>query len=320
MHSPGFSGFVVRRILASAATLLVVALIVFLLIRSIPGDPTITILGLDSSQDERDRLRDRLGLNAPLWSQFTHWLLQILQGDLGYSYREGSDIASIVLPAFRATLSLTLAATVLAVAIALVFGLLGTHEVRIVRRVSDAVEAFLLSAPQYSVALLLLIVFTVLVPVFPSGGIWNSSDPSPASVASHLFLPALALALATGAQLGRSLKTSVDAIHSTELVPSLRMRGLSPARVAGHVFHNALPPVVTLLGFQMGWMLGGAIFVETIFSIPGLGSLVVQAVGARDYDLVQVTAFVIAAAFILLLLIVDVVVALIDPRIRVGRL
>ena len=320
MFSPGFSGFVVRRLLSAIATLFVVAIIVFLLIRSIPGDPTITILGLDSTPEQRDALREQLGLNDPLPAQFLHWVLMLLQGDLGYSYREGRDIAAIVMPAFGTTLALTAAAITLAVIIAFVFGSLGTHRVRAVRRVSDAVEAFFLSAPQYTVALLLLIVLTVLVPVFPSGGIWSRSGASPSSVAAHLFLPALALALATGAQLGRSLKTAISAVHASELVPSLRMRGLSPARISGHVLHNALPPVITLLGFQMGWMLGGAIFVETIFSIPGLGSLVVHAVGARDYELVQATAFVIATTFILVLLLVDIVVALIDPRIRVGRL
>jgi peptide/nickel transport system permease protein len=159
----------------------------------------------------------------------------------------------------------------------------------------------------------------VLLPVFPAGGLTTRGDGGPADLAAHLVLPALALALAPGAQMARSLKTSISTLQATELLPALRARGLSPLRIAVHAHHNALPPMVTVLGIQVGSMLGGALFVENIFSIPGLGALVVQSVTLRDYQLVQAVALVIAIIFIVVLLAADVLNALLDPRIRVGR-
>jgi peptide/nickel transport system permease protein len=297
----------------------VVAAVVFFAIRAIPGDPAFNILGTDSTPEERDELRELMGLDRPLIEQFFIWLGAVVRGDLGYSYSQGRPVLEVISGAIGNTLMLGAVASVLAILIGLVMGNLATSGVRGVRRATDWVEAFFLSAPQYTVALLLLLVFAVLVPLFPAGGVSSRGDGGVADLAAHLTLPAIALALAPGAQMARSLKTSILTLQATELLPSLRARGLSPFRLSVHAHHNALPPMITVLGIQVGSMLGGALFVENIFSIPGLGALVVQAVTLRDYQTVQAVALVIAVIFILVLLIADIVNALLDPRIRVGR-
>jgi peptide/nickel transport system permease protein len=189
-----------------------------------------------------------------------------------------------------------------------------------VRRITDWFEALFLSAPQYAVALLLMIGFAVILPVFPAGGLSSRGAVGVTDELKHLILPSVALALAPGAQMARSLKTSISTLQSTDLLPALRGRGLSPLRLTVHVHHNALPPMITVLGIQVGGMLGGALFIESIFSIPGLGNLVVQSVNLRDYQLVQAVALVIALIFIFVLLTSDLLNAVLDPRIRVGKL
>lgn len=310
---------VAGRLMMTVLTALFVAVVVFFAIRAIPGDPALTILGTDSTPEERAELRAVMGLDQPLIQQFTGWLGQIVRGNLGYSYSQGREVTSIIGPALTNTLVLGGTASVLAIVIALVMGNLATAPIRVLRRAMDWVESLFLSAPQYTVALLLLICLAVLVPWFPAGGLVTRGDGSFTDLAWHLALPATALALAPGAQMARSLKTSISMLQSTELLPTLRARGLSPARIAVHAHHNALPPMITVLGIQVGTMLGGSLFVEQIFSIPGLGALIVQSVGLRDYTLVQGVALIIAMIFVVVLLAADVINALLDPRIRKGR-
>lgn len=311
--------FVAARAAMTVVTALFVAIVVFFAIRAIPGDPALTVLGTDSTPEEREELRRVMGLDRPVLLQFASWLGQILRGDLGYSYSQGREVTEILGPAFENTLLLGGAASLLAIVIALVMGNLATSPIRAVRRVTDGIESFFLSAPQYTVALVLLIVFAVMLPVFPAGGISTRGDGSAGDLLSHLALPALALALAPGAQMARSLKTSISTLQATDLLPTLRARGLSPFSIAVHAHHNALPPMITVLGIQVGSMLGGALFVEQIFSIPGLGALIVQSVSLRDYTLVQAAALVVALVFVVVLLAADLVNALLDPRIRKGR-
>lgn len=310
---------VAGRLLMTVVTALFVAVVVFFAIRAIPGDPALTILGTDSTPAEREQLREVMGLDRPLFEQFTGWVGQILQGDLGYSYSQGRPVGGIIGPALSNTMLLGGTASVLAVVIALVMGNLATARFRTLRRSIDWVESLFLSAPQYTVALLLLICLAVLLPWFPAGGLATRGDGSVSDVVWHLALPATALALAPGAQMARSLKTSISTLQATELLPTLRARGLSPARIAVHAHHNALPPMITVLGIQVGTMLGGSLFVEQIFSIPGLGALIVQSVSLRDYTLVQGVALIIAMVFVVVLLAADIINALLDPRIRKGR-
>lgn len=320
MRHNRFARFIGGRLALTVITAFFVAIVVFFAIRAIPGDPVLNILGLTSTASQRADLRDLMGLNQPVVAQFFIWLGRVLRGDFGYSYSQGEPVIEVIAPALGNTLMLGLTASLLAIIIGLVMGNAATSRWRGLRRATDWVEAIFLSAPQYTVALILLISFAVLLPLFPAGGIQTRGDGSVGDISAHLVLPALALALAPGAQMARSLKTSIASLQSTELLPSLRARGLSPWRLTLHAHHNALPPMITVLGIQVGAMLGGALFVENIFSIPGLGALVVQAVSLRDYQLIEAVALVIAVIFVVVLFIADLLNALLDPRIRVGQL
>lgn len=311
--------FTAGRIGVTLVTAFCVAAVVFFVIRLVPGDPALLILGLDSTDAEREQLRTVMGFDESLIVQFGLWLGRVATGDLGYSYSQARPVADIIGPALTNTLALTLVAAALAIVLALVMGNLATSGSRLLRRITDGFEAIFLSAPQYSVALILLVVFAVLIPVFPAGGLSTRGSSGIGAQLSHLVLPAVSLALAPGAQMARSLKTSISGLQATELLPSLQARGLSPLRLSVHAHHNALPPMITVLGIQIGTMLGGALFVEMIFSIPGLGALIVQAVSLRDYQLVQGISLIIAVMFIVVLFVADLVNALLDPRIRVGK-
>jgi peptide/nickel transport system permease protein len=312
--------FIGSRLLLTVITAFFVSMIVFFAVRAVPGDPALNVLGLQSTAADREALRRVMGLDQPLIVQFFSWLGHAITGDFGYSYSQGRPVASVIGPALGNTLFLGLAASILAVIIGLAMGNAATSRWRGLRRTTDWIEAVFLSAPQYTVALILLICFAVLLPLFPAGGVSTRGNGSVADIGSHLLLPAIALALAPGAQMARSLKTSIATLQATELLPSLRARGLSPLRISVHAHHNALPPMVTVLGIQVGTMLGGALFVENIFSIPGLGALVVQSVALRDYTLIQAVSLLIAVIFIVVLLLADLLNALLDPRIRVGQL
>lgn len=294
----------------------VVMFVVFFAIRMVPGDPVVNLLGADSTAQERREMRSALGLDKPILSQFGIWIVDIFHGNLGYSYAYGKDSLQVVLPALGNTLALGLFASVLAVVIGIVLGNFGAAEGKTVRQTASWVEAFFLSAPQYALALVLLIVFTVQLHVFPSGGLHNTGSTDIADFLPHLFLPALALSLAPGAQMARSLKTSLLEIRSSDLIASLEARGLSRLQILRHSYKNAIPPMITVLAIQVGSMLGGALFVENIFSIPGLGQLVVQAVGLRDFQTVQSGALVIALIYVFVLMIGDIATTWIDPRLR----
>jgi peptide/nickel transport system permease protein len=308
-----------RRLVLAVVTAFVVAAIVFFLIRSVPGDIALVLTQQSGATPEQlATIRAQLGLDQPVVLQFLHWVGQLATGDLGVSYVRGTPNAAVIGPAAVDTFTLGGYAVLFAVVLGLVLGNLGASRRRAVRRVSDVVEVVLLSAPQYTVALVLLVVFAVVLHVVPSGGF---GDPRyPGDVLLHLTVPAIALALPFGAQLGRSLKTSMLNLQSTELLPVLVSRGLSAPRISAHLHQNALPPAISVLGFQIGTMLGGTLFVETIFSIPGLGQQLVQAVGQRDYSLVEALTMVIALVFIGAILLADVVNLLLDPRLRRGRL
>ena len=296
-----------------------VSVVVFFSLRATAGDQALAILGPTSTPAQRAQLRHVIGLDRPVLSQFVSWLENLLTGDFGYSYSQGRPVSEVIAPALRNTLLLGAVATMLTIAIGLVLGNLASSKSRVLRRTTDWFEAIFLSAPQYTVALILLLLLAVRLKVFPSGGLHSLSGGGPTELAEHLVLPSISLALAPGAYLGRALKTAKIELQTTELLPAIRLRGLSPWRVSLHAHHNALPPMITQFGIQLGTIFGGALFVENIYSIPGLGQLTLQSITGRDFTLVQATSFLLAAMFVGLLLVADLVNLALDPRLRDSR-
>ncbi|GAA1007731.1 peptide ABC transporter permease [Acrocarpospora pleiomorpha] len=307
--------FIVRRAVESLVSLAGACLLVFLVVRAAPGDPAGNLLGPLATPAQMADLRASLGLDKSLPAQFGIWVTGVLHGDFGTSISQNRAVVTVLGEAWRTTVMLSALSALIAIVIGLVLGNLSSRGPAPSRRGADLAEAALLSAPEYTVALVLLTVLCVVVPLFPSGGLGTDGL---GDLLSHLTLPALALALPPGAMIGRSLKTALANPAIEELVPSLRARGISTPAVLAHVHRNALPSVITVTGIQVGTMLGGAVFVETIFSLPGLGNLALQAIGPRDYPLLQGVLLLVAMMFIGIMLVADVLAAVIDPRIRRG--
>jgi peptide/nickel transport system permease protein len=308
--------FLSRRILLAIPILLGVSVIVFVTIKLIPGDPVSTLLGPNATPQSRADLVSRLGLDQPLPVQYVHWLWAVLQGDLGTSLALQQPVATLVVKAFLNTALLTFAALLLSVAGGVVLGSIVALRPRsVLGRVVSGTSVAAISIPQYSVALLFLL-FAVETGALPTGGMHATGDSSVGDLLSHLVLPAVAAALTPMGIVARMYAVSLSDVLHQEFVTSLRARGLSQRAVVRHAMHNALPALLTITGLQVGYLLGGVLFVETIFSWPGLGLLVYQAISTRDMAVIQAGVLISAVVLVLVNVLVDAAHAAIDPRVR----
>jgi peptide/nickel transport system permease protein len=310
--------FMGRRVLIAIPTLIGVTIVVFITIKIIPGNPISSLAGINSSAATRAALTHRLGLDQPWPVQYFDWMKSTLRGDFGISISRQLAVRPLVFSALQNTMILALAGAVVAFVGGILLGMWSALR----RRHSDGAVAsggavIAVAAPQYSVALVLLVVLVVNNPVFPSGGMYNATGGGgfPALL-DHLVLPAIAVGLAPMGVIARIFRSSLIDVMNQEFVTSLRARGLTRAAVLRHAFHNTLPSLFTVAGLQVGFLLGGAIFVEILFTWPGLGQLIFQAISSRDYPVVEACSLVLAVAFVLLNVVIDTGHALIDPRVR----
>jgi ABC-type dipeptide/oligopeptide/nickel transport system permease component len=316
--SGGLAGYALRRLLLALPVLFGVSVLVFGVMHMAPGDPAAIMLGAQATPEDVERLRRDLGLDEPLAIQYGRWLGRVVQGDLGRSIPLGRAVLPEVLLRFRATLLLTAGALVVAVSIGLVAGVLSaTRQHTWIDKLSMGLAVTGVSLPVFWTGIMLILVFALRLRWFPSAGMASPYGSGPLDVLWHLILPALTLGTASAAALARMTRSSVLEIVRQEYVRSARAKGLSEwGVVVRHVLKNAVNPIVTVLGIQVGFLLGGAILTETVFSWPGLGSMMVRAIQARDYPLVQGGVLLIATTFVLVNLFVDLLYALFDPRIR----
>lgn len=301
--------FVARRVALTIPVLLGVATLVFSLIHLIPGDPASAMLGEAASEADVAALRKQLGLDRPLLEQYTVFLGGLVRGDLGTSMRTGTPVTTQIAERLPATFELASAAMLVAVVVALPLGIAaavwrGTP----IDHGAMAVAMAGMSIPNFWLGPLLAIIFAVelgWLPVSGRGGL------------AHLVLPAVSLGLALAAMLARMTRASLLEELREPYVRAARARGLSRARaVLVHAFRNSLVPVVTILGLQSGAVLTGAVITETIFAWPGVGRLLVQSIGFRDYPLVQGCILLIAVTYVAVNLLTDLAYGLLDPRIR----
>jgi ABC-type dipeptide/oligopeptide/nickel transport system permease component len=299
------------RILFALPALWLIVTMVFLLAHLVPGDPVQQMLGEGARAEDLQQLRHTLGLDMPVLSQYRHYLSGVVRGDLGESFRFQQPVTHVILAHYPATLELAFFALLVSAAIGIPAGLLAAE--RPGTPADHAVGVFTLlglSVPNFALGPILILVFSVFLgwlPVSGRGGVW------------HLILPAITLGAALAAILTRMVRISVMEELSSDYVRTARAKGLSPTAVLfRHAFRNALIPILTILGLQFGTLLAGAIVTETIFSWPGIGRLAVQAIGARDYPLLQGCILLIAVSYVLVNLLTDAVYALVDPRVRLG--
>ncbi|HTY80016.1 MAG TPA: ABC transporter permease [Candidatus Bathyarchaeia archaeon] len=308
---------VLRRLLATVPVLLLVTAGVFALIHLTPGDPVDVMMAESVDDSVKTTLRRQLGLDQPLYLQYAAWMGKLLRGDLGRSIRNGEPVIENVGRRIRPSLQLAALAMAISLVVATPLGILSAARRNTsVDRFGTTFALFGICMPNFLLALLLIFFFGVKLRWLPISGYLDPFEEGLPGLRS-LVLPALTLGLALAAVVTRTLRSSMLDALSEDYVRTARAKGLSESRVIrGHVLKNALIPVVTVLGLQLGTLIGGAVITEYVFALPGVGRLVVDAVFARDYPLVQGVVLLIAIGFILSNLAVDLLYGWIDPRIR----
>lgn len=311
--------FLARRLAYSAVVLLGVLIVVFALVHLVPGDPVRIALGTRYTPEAYEALRAASGLDRPLPSQFAGYLGGALTGDLGVSFRNGDPVAQILLERLPATISLAVVGIVVALLIALPAGVYSALREG---RVSDAIirvtSQFGVSVPDFWLGILLVAVFATTLGWFPTSG-YRPLFGDPAGWLEHIVLPGLTVGLVAAAIMTRFVRAAVLEVANAGYVRTARSKGLPPRIVTlRHTVRNALVPILTIAGIQLATILGGVIVVEVVFAWPGLGRLVFNAVAARDYPVIQGAVLLIAALFLLINLLVDLLYALVDPRIRLS--
>ncbi|CAK0757827.1 dipeptide ABC transporter membrane subunit DppB [Gammaproteobacteria bacterium] len=303
--------FLVSRIASAFMVVLGVSCLVFLLIHLVPGDPVEVMLGESAHPGDREALRAALGLDRPLLEQFWHYFTALIHGDLGASLHSRQPIAGLLAARIPATSQLAVAALGVALALALPLGVTAAlHRGSGWDRGAMALALFGMSVPNFWLGPLLILFFSMELGWLPVSG-----REGPAS----LVLPALTLGVGMAAILARMLRSALLEVLSEDYVRTAYAKGLSPATVVWrHALPNAALPVVTLLGLQLGALLGGAVITETVFSWPGLGSLMVEAINRRDYPVVQGCVLLISLVYVGVNTLTDLVYAVLDPRLRSG--
>ncbi len=312
--------FVLRRVATSLVLLWVVASIVFMALHLVPGDPAELLLSAGGTAPDPSavaELRDRLGLDRPLLDQYGDFLGSLLRGDLGTSLVDDYPVAAEIALRLPRTLELIGAAAVLSLLVAIPAGTVAArHRGGTFDRAASATAGLLLAVPVFVVGTLLVLVLAQWLHWMPAGG-YVPLMQAPGQHLVLLFLPSLAIAQGLAAVLFRMTRASVLEVQARDFVRTARAKGLAPGRVLlRHVLRNALTPVLTVLALHMGALLGGTVLVEYVFNWPGLSTPLLRAVDSRDYPMVMGIVLVISALFLLLNLVVDLLYAVLDPRIR----
>ncbi|MDN3713137.1 ABC transporter permease [Paracoccus cavernae] len=309
-------GYVLRRLISLGLSLAVASVLIFSVIAMIPGDPASFMLGTGAQPDTLAALREQLGLNLPFAQRYLSWIGGILRGDFGQSFTYKTPIAGMIATRMQVSLPLAVLALVLSTLLAFPIGMIAARwRGRGTDRAVMGVTQIGIALPNFWFAMLLVLVFAVKLRLLPAGGFPGWSDPLAALKA--LTLPAIALALPQAAILARVLRSSLIETLDQDYIRTARAKGLSRGQtLRRHALRNALIPVLTILGMQFSFLLAGAIIIENVFHLPGLGRLIFQAITQRDLIVVQSSVLVMVAAVIIVTFIVDLGYALVDPRLR----
>lgn len=301
--------FIVARIGSALIVIFGVVLIVFMLIHMVPGDPVEVMLGESATAIDREALRHSLGLDKPLWQQFYAFLSALAHFDLGQSLHSKQAISELISARIGATVELALASLLVAFFIAFPLGILSAlKKDQLVDASAMSFSLLGVSIPNFLMGPLLILLFSVLLGWFPVSG---------KSGLSSLVLPALTLGTALAAVLSRMIRASLLEVLNEDYIRTAKAKGLTHARIIGlHALRNAMLPVITLIGLQIGALLAGAVITEIVFSWPGLGQLTIEAIQKRDYPVVQACILLISTTYVVVNTLTDIVYGLLDPRIR----
>ena len=303
------SRYIARRLLYIVPVMLTVSIIVFAILHIAPGDPATMLAGEDARPEDVAAIRAKYGLDQPLHIQYGVWLGNVLRGDLGRSIVTRRPVLAEIQSRLPSTLELAVASLLLAIAVGVAVGVISATRQYSLLDHSTMILALLgVSVPVFWLGLMLILIFAVQLGWFPTGG---------GGTLQQLVLPAVTLGSASTAVVARMTRSSMLEVIRQDYIRTARSKGLTEAAVViRHALKNALIPVVTVIGLQFGYLLGGAVVTETVFSRPGLGRLLVASILSRDFPVVQGTLMLLAAVFVLVNLAVDILYAALDPRIR----
>lgn len=329
--------YLLRRLVGTIPVMVLISLLVFLLIQAAPGDPTLMLLGEDTTQEDIDQARERWGLDQPVYVQYLKFFMSAAKGDFGRSFKYDEPVLDVILSRVPATLELATASVIIAIIFAIPLGVWAAAKPNSwVDNTGTTFGLFGISMPSFWFGIMLILLFAGILNILPSAGRDTYGIAGPQITGfyildsaiqgnwagvrdglEHVFLPAVALGSNMLGILMRVTRSSVLEVMHEEYVTTARAKGLVERKVLWrHVVRNALIPVITVVGLELGTLLSGSIIVETVFSWPGSGSLLVIALNARDHPLVTGLVLVYTVAFVAINFLIDVLYAVIDPRIR----
>lgn len=309
--------FILRRLLASLPVMLVIAAVVFSLLRLTPGDPAAIIAGDSATPAQLEAIRQAMGLDQPIYSQFAMWVWQLLQGDLGTSLISGLPVADLILQRMGPSIALALCTIVVAVCVAIPLGIIAAwRQGKLLDRLVMAGSVLGFSVPVFVTAYVLILLFSIELRWFPVQG-YKPFTEGLLPFLRSITLPTLALSTVYIALIARITRTSVIEVMGEDFIRTARAKGMKESRVlVGHALRNAAVPIVTIVGVGIAMLISGVVVTESVFNIPGLGRLVVEAVLARDYPVIQALILLFALVYVLINLVVDALYTVFDPRIR----
>lgn len=315
--------YLVRRLAQAVLTVFGVTIVIFILLRAIPGDPAGLLFtpGQSVSPAELAQIRHEMGLDEPIWRQYITYIGRTVQGNLGRSYQSNTTVLSQVVSAAPATLELTLGAIVVSIVIGLTAGLIAAiRQYGLLDYGTVLLASLGMSAPVFWTGLILILFFAIDLHWLPAAGQYDARNPGGwPDLLRHLVLPSLALGFNGAALLARITRSSMLDVIAKDYMVTARAKGVRERAVfLRHGFRNALLPVVTVIGLEVGYLLSGAVLTETVFNWPGLGTLLVSAISSRDYPIVQGVVLFISVTFVVVNLLVDLLYAWLDPRVHYG--
>ncbi|SIS50307.1 ABC transporter permease [Paracoccus saliphilus] len=311
--------YLVRRLLISIPTLILISIFVFALQKLLPGDPVLALAGDDRDPETLNRLRELYHLNDPIWMQYLHWVRGAVQGDLGQSIRTGLPVSDMILSKLPVTIQLAVMSMIFAAAIGIPAGIISAvRKGTVTDYIANIVALSGLSIPNFWLGIMLILLVSVKWQLLPASGYVPLTEDPVQSVRTML-MPAFVLGTALAASLMRHTRSAMLGVLRQDYVRTARAKGLTERTVVlHHAFRNALTPVVTLAALLFGELIAGAVLTEQIFTIPGFGKMIVDAVFNRDYAVVQGVVLVTALGFILMNLVADTCYVLLNPRLRVS--
>lgn len=303
--------YVLKRALLAVSIIFSISLITFLILNVLPGDPVSMMLGEFADANKIKEVRHNMGLDLPLWQQYLQWITNLLKGDFGSSYFQKKPVLFLILQAFQYTSYLAAIAYIIALIIGLFMGIIAAvNHGSWLDRVLMSISVLGISAPSFWVAILLQIYIGLKFKIFPVSGVQTSIG---------YVLPAIALGTRYAASISRVTRASMMEVMGQDFIRTAYAKGLAPFRIVMvHIFRNALIPVITIIGADIGSLLTGSMITENVFNIPGIGKLLIDAINRRDIPLVQGGVIYVAAVCVIIYFIVDVLYAVVNPNIKLG--